>query len=77
MEPFLMRIFLPVCDAGVWAFRVPPVRPFDWEPPGGSSNLTTEERKQGLQADMMLLLYTMFSLHYVQTNTSVFICTAL
>lgn len=62
VEPFFMCIVLPVCDAGVWAFGVLPVRPFDWEPPGGSSNLTTKEWKQGLQTDMMLLWYTTFRL---------------
>lgn len=47
----MWSVFLPVCDAGVWTAGVPPVGPFDWEPPGGSSNLM----------DNMLLSYTLLS----------------
>lgn len=32
----------PVCDAGIQAFGVLPVGPFNREPPGGSSNLITK-----------------------------------
>lgn len=59
-------VFVPACDVWIWAIRVLPVGPFDWQPPGGSGNLTT---KWQLSTFLLLLTSPPCVLHLVFCNT--------